>query len=175
MIRPATAQDAAAVAAVYAPYVLGSVATFEVVPPTEAEVAARMATGLPWLVADVDGVVGYAYAGPHHARAGYRWSVTVSVYLDAAHHGRGLGRALYGELLPLLTTNSEGLLEAAGQMIRTHVSTYDVPLDPHRIEVLIDMVVRLVLSHVMQPGGDPARTAEHLAWIVARVLGREPV
>jgi phosphinothricin acetyltransferase len=29
--------------------------------------------------------------------------VTVSVYLDAAHHGRGLGRALYGELLPLLT------------------------------------------------------------------------
>jgi len=28
---------------------------------------------------------------------------------------------------------------------------------------------------VMQPGGEPARTAEHLAWIVARVLGREPV
>jgi phosphinothricin acetyltransferase len=102
VIRPATAQDAAAVAAIYAPYVLGSVATFEEVPPTEAEVAARMANGLPWLVADLDGVVGYAYAGPHHARAGYRWSVTVSVYLDAAHHGRGLGRALYGELLPLL-------------------------------------------------------------------------
>jgi len=78
------------------------------------------------------------------------------------------------ELLPLLTTNSEGLLEAAGQMIRTHVSTYDVPLDPQRIEVLIDMVVRLVLSHVMQPSGDPAETAETVAWIAARVLAPDP-
>ena len=55
------------------------------------------------------------------------------------------------ELLPLLTTNSEALLGAAGQMIRAHVDSYDVPLEEHRIDVLIDMVVRLVLSHVMQP------------------------
>lgn len=102
MIRPATARDAVGVAAVYAPYVLGSVATFEEVPPSPSEVAGRMASGLPWLVADDDGVVGYAYAGPHHTRAGYRWSVTVSVYLEASHQGRGLGTALYGELLPLL-------------------------------------------------------------------------
>ncbi|HUR14929.1 MAG TPA: arsinothricin resistance N-acetyltransferase ArsN1 family B [Mycobacteriales bacterium] len=103
MIRPATASDAAAVAAVYAVYVLGSVATFEEVPPTADEVRGRLANGLPWLVAEEDGaVVGYAYAGPHHPRAGYRWSVTVSVYVDAEHHGRGLGKALYGELLPLL-------------------------------------------------------------------------
>ena len=44
------------------------------------------------------------------------------------------------------------------------------PLDEHRVEVLIDMVVRLVLSHVMQPSGDPAETAETVAWIAARVL-----
>ena len=60
------------------------------------------------------------------------------------------------ELLPLLTTNSEALLGAAGQMIREHVATYDVPLTADRVEVLIDMVVRLVLSHVMQPAGEPA-------------------
>ena len=102
MIRPATARDAAAVAAVYAPYVLGGVATFEETPPSTAEVAARLANGYPWLVAEEDDVVGYAYAGPHHARAGYRWSVTVSVYLAEHATGRGLGRALYGELLPLL-------------------------------------------------------------------------
>jgi AcrR family transcriptional regulator len=77
------------------------------------------------------------------------------------------------ELLPLLTTNSEGLLEAAGQMIREHVATYDVLLPGNRIEVLIDMVVRLVLSHVMQPAGDPAATAETVAWIAARVLDSE--
>jgi AcrR family transcriptional regulator len=78
------------------------------------------------------------------------------------------------ELLPLLTTNSEGLLEAAGQMIREHVTRYDVPLDEHRIEVLIDMVVRLVLSHVMQPSGAPAETASTVAWIAARVLTADP-
>jgi AcrR family transcriptional regulator len=74
------------------------------------------------------------------------------------------------ELLPLLTTNSEPLLGAAGQMIRAHVSTYDVHLAEHRVEVLIDMVVRLVLSHVMQPTGQPAETAETIAWIAERVL-----
>ena len=47
-------------------------------------------------------VVGYAYAGEHRARAGYRWSVDISVYVDPAWHGRGIGRALYGELLPIL-------------------------------------------------------------------------
>ena len=74
------------------------------------------------------------------------------------------------ELLPLLTTNAEPLLGAAGQMIREHVTTYDVPLEDDRLEVLIDMVVRLVLSHVMQPSGDAAQTAETVAWIAQRVL-----
>ncbi len=74
------------------------------------------------------------------------------------------------ELLPLLTTNSQALLGVAGQMIREHVSTYQVDLDPHRVEVLIDMVVRLVLSHVMQPSGDPAETAETIGWIAERAL-----
>ena len=74
------------------------------------------------------------------------------------------------ELLPLLTTNSEPLLGAAGQMIREHVASYDVLLEENRVEVLIDMVVRLVLSHVMQPTGEPAQTAETIAWIAERVL-----
>jgi AcrR family transcriptional regulator len=74
------------------------------------------------------------------------------------------------ELLPLLTTNSQPLLGAAAEMIRAHVATYDVHLPEHRVEVLIDMVVRLVLSHVMQPTTQPAQTAETIAWIAGRVL-----
>jgi AcrR family transcriptional regulator len=74
------------------------------------------------------------------------------------------------ELLPLLTTNSEPLLGTAGQMIREHISSYEVPLEEPRVEVLIDMVVRLVLSHVMQPTAQPAETAETIAWIADRVL-----
>ncbi len=75
------------------------------------------------------------------------------------------------ELLPWLTTHSEGLLSAAGQMVRERVATYAVSLPDDRLEVLIDMVVRLVLSHVMQPGGEPADIAATVAWIAARVLG----
>jgi hypothetical protein len=45
-----------------------------------------------------------------------------------------------------------------------------VGLEPGRLDAAIDMVVRVVLSHVMQPSGAPAATAEDLAWIAARVL-----
>lgn len=104
-IRPADVPDAAAVAAVYAPHVTSGPATFETDPPDAAEIARRMlrAPRLPWLVAERDGaVVGYAYAGPHGTRPGYRWTVDCSVYLTAAEQGRGTGRALYGRLLPEL-------------------------------------------------------------------------
>jgi len=103
VIRAATTADAAAIAAVYAPYVSDTVASFEDVPPTADDMAARIQAGHVWLVAELAGeVVGFAYGGPHRARAAYRWSVEVSVYLTASATGRGLGRALYDELLPLL-------------------------------------------------------------------------
>lgn len=104
-LRPAGEDDAAAVAAVYAPYVSDSVVSFEDVPPDAAEIRRRMlvAPRLPWLVAIDEGVVGFAYAAPHRTRAAYRWSVDVSVYLHASARGRGIGRALYGELFPLLS------------------------------------------------------------------------
>ncbi len=77
------------------------------------------------------------------------------------------------DLLPLLTTHSEMLLTAAGEVVGEHVRGYDVPLPPDRLQVLIDMVIRLVLSHVMQPSGTPADTAATIAWISAKVLDRE--
>ncbi|MCK9894408.1 GNAT family N-acetyltransferase [Frankia sp. AgB32] len=102
IIRAAGAADAAGIQAVYAPYVTGSPATFEEAVPGLAELRARMAAAprKPWLVAEADGeIVGYAYASAHHARASYRWSADTSIYLAAAVHRRGLGRALYDRLL----------------------------------------------------------------------------
>lgn len=101
---PAT--DAARVAAIYAPAV-DSIVSFEETAPDGAEMERRMRavlTWTPWLVAvdAEDMVIGYAYASRHRDRAAYRWSVDVSVYVDPAWHGRGVGRALYGELLPML-------------------------------------------------------------------------
>jgi phosphinothricin acetyltransferase len=103
VIRGATVADGAAVAAVYAPYVLDTAVSFEQEAPTGPEMAERIAGGHVWLVAELAGqVVGFAYGGPHRARRAYRWSTEVSVYLAAHATGRGLGRGLYGELLPLL-------------------------------------------------------------------------
>jgi AcrR family transcriptional regulator len=75
------------------------------------------------------------------------------------------------ELLPLLTTDAGALLTQAKAMLAARVSAYRLPLDDDRIAVAIDLVVRVVLSHVMQPSDTPARTADGLAWVAARVLG----
>ena len=99
-------RDADAVASIYRPAVESSIASFEVVPPDAAEMSRRMAGILartPWLIMeDGKAPVGYAYAGPHRERPGYRWSVDISVYVAADLHGRGLGRRLYDELLSIL-------------------------------------------------------------------------
>ncbi|MDQ6606516.1 MAG: N-acetyltransferase family protein [Actinomycetota bacterium] len=109
LIRPAdtdTGDDAAACAAIYEPFVNHSAVSFELVPPDRAELYRRIeqnSASHAWLVAQDDGqVAGFAYGGPHRARAAYRWATEVSVYVHPEHHRRGVGRALYGELLPLL-------------------------------------------------------------------------
>jgi AcrR family transcriptional regulator len=76
------------------------------------------------------------------------------------------------ELLPLLTTHAESLLAAAKIVVSERVTPYDVGLDAAHLEAAIDMVVRVVLSHVMQPSGSPAETADQIAWVAARVLSR---
>ncbi|MCX6398656.1 MAG: TetR family transcriptional regulator [Propionibacteriales bacterium] len=74
------------------------------------------------------------------------------------------------ELLPLLTTHSEYLLEGAKAVVTERVASYELDLPDGRLDASIDMVVRLVLSHVMQPSADPARTGDDIAWIAERVL-----
>ena len=74
------------------------------------------------------------------------------------------------ELLPLLTTHAQSLLVVAKAVIAERIAPYGVPLDAHRLDAATDMVVRVVLSHVMQPSGPAAATADDIAWIAARVL-----
>ena len=105
-IRLARAEDAARIAAIYAPHVLERPTSFELEPPDAAAMAGRIAAVLrqwPWLVWDEgQGAIAYAYASAHAERIAYQWSVNVSVYVDAAHQRRGLGRALYERLFEIL-------------------------------------------------------------------------
>jgi len=105
-IRLATAADAAAVAAIYRPYAEETPITFEVAAPSADDMRARIEAGAglyPWLVAVADGeVTGYAYATAFRPRPAYRYAVEVSAYLAQGQQGRGLGKALYARLLPLL-------------------------------------------------------------------------
>ncbi len=105
-IRLARAEDAARIAAIYTPHVQERPTSFELEPPDAATMADRIAAVLrqwPWLVWDEgQGAVAYAYASAHAERIAYQWSVNVSVYVDAAHQRRGLGRALYLRLFEIL-------------------------------------------------------------------------
>jgi len=99
-------RDAAACAAIYAPYVEQTPISFEERPPDALEMEARIsryAATHPWLVAEDGGeVVGYAYACRHLERAAYRWAADVSVYVAANRRGEGLGRDLYEALFKRL-------------------------------------------------------------------------
>ena len=102
-VRLATEDDAAAIAAIYAPFCDASVVSFEYEAPTPDEMAARIRSvteHLPWLVVEeAEKVGGYAYAGRHHERAGYGWAVNAAVYLGDGYRGRGLGRAVTAAVL----------------------------------------------------------------------------
>jgi phosphinothricin acetyltransferase len=104
LIRPAAAVDIPAIARIYAHAVEHGTASFELVPPDEAEIARRFRAladgGFPYFVAANDGaIVGYAYAGPYRTRPAYDWTVEDSIYLAPDAQGRGIGRALLDRLI----------------------------------------------------------------------------
>jgi phosphinothricin acetyltransferase len=123
-IRDGQECDALRCAEIYAPYVLDTAISFETEPPTADEMARRIASAQEshdWLVYEDEGrVVGYAYGGPFMARAAYRWSTAVSVYLEPGRRRTGAGSALYEALF--------GRLAARG--FRMALAGITLPNDP---------------------------------------------
>jgi L-amino acid N-acyltransferase YncA len=105
-IRLAHSNDASMLHAIYAPFVINTPISFELVPPTEQEMRQRIEQILqthPWLVCEEQGeILGYAYASQHRTRQAYQWSVDVSAYVHERWRGKGIGKALYTSLFALL-------------------------------------------------------------------------
>jgi phosphinothricin acetyltransferase len=103
IIRPSRDSDVPAITAIYTHHVLAGTGTFEIEPPTAAEMAQRRADvlskGLPYLVAENEGrVLGFAYCNWFKPRPAYRFSAEDSIYLAGDALGQGMGRALLAEL-----------------------------------------------------------------------------
>lgn len=123
VVRPATDGDLDAVAAIYAREVREGHATFDTEPPPRERWEHKLASTHPgdhFLVAVVDdAVLGFAYSGPFRDRGAYDRTREVTVYLDPAATGRGLGRLLYDDLL--------ARMRAAG--VRTALACIALPND----------------------------------------------
>lgn len=107
LIRVAdSGKDSLAMLDIYSHSIQTSVATFEEQIPTTQDFAARITAiqkTYPWLIAELNGqVLGYAYASQHNPRAGYRWTVEVSAYVDEKFRGQGIGDRLYAKLFAIL-------------------------------------------------------------------------
>lgn len=103
-VRAAGVDDMVRVHAIYRHHVLHGTASFEEVPPDQAEMCRRrvdvLAAGLPYLVAEGDGgIIGYAYAGRYRARTAYRHTAEDSVYIDPQRTGNGAGRLLLAAVI----------------------------------------------------------------------------
>ncbi len=109
LIRPAAEADLPAVKAIYDDQVLTGIATFDLQPPPIDYWRARLTsteTGDHLLVAEEDDVVlGYAYSSSYRGRPAYARTRETSVYLASDAIGRGLGRALYDDLLARLAAD----------------------------------------------------------------------
>ena len=105
-LRIAREEDAEAILSIYAYYVKNTAVSFEYEVPSLEEFRGRIRNTLPqypYLVAEEDGrIVGYVYAGRFHPRAAFQWAAEASIYIDEAHHGKGLGRLFYEKLEDIL-------------------------------------------------------------------------
>ncbi len=82
----------------------------------------------------------------------------------------GPGGGAEADVLPLLTSRSAGLLAAATSVVAARVARFAPHLDEATVAEGAEAVVRLVLSHVVQPGEDVEQSAATVTWVAVRLL-----
>jgi phosphinothricin acetyltransferase len=125
LLRPATAADAAATAAIYNAEVTGSRVTFDLVTRTveeQAEWLDARSGALEVVVAEIDGAIaGFASLSAYRERAGYRTTVEDSVYVHADHRGAGVGRALLDEIVDV--ARERGFHSVIARIVADHTAS----------------------------------------------------
>ena len=125
-IRLENKNDAAALIAIYAPYVEKTAITFEYDVPSVEEFSGRIEKTLeryPYLLAEEEGVIlGYAYASTYYGREAYNWAIELSVYVADENCGRGIGKQLYDKLEEIL--EQQGIALPNDASISFHKKTW---------------------------------------------------
>jgi phosphinothricin acetyltransferase len=121
-VRLATIDDAEAIRAIYNLEVLESTVTFDLVPRSLGEqqgwLTARSGAHAVVVAEDGDDVLGFASLSPYKERPAYRTTVEDSVYVRRDQQGRGVGKAMLGELLTLATQH--GFHAVMGRIVGGH-------------------------------------------------------
>lgn len=121
-LRLATADDAEAIRRIYNLEVTTSTATFDLVPRSledqRAWLAARSGAHAVVVATADDTVCGFASLSPWRDRPAYATTVEDSVYVHRDHQGKGVGKALLGELLS--TATAHGFHACMARIVGSH-------------------------------------------------------
>ncbi len=99
---------------------------------------------------------------------GYARDNALLQVIVSAAHGAG------ADLLPLLTTRSDTLIDTAKLVVHDRIDAYAEDEgddgDDYQLDITVDLIVRLVLSHVLKPSGTVEETADEIGWVASRLL-----
>ena len=87
--------------------------------------------------------------------------------LDLTHNARN-------DLLPLLTTESQALIDTAVLTLETVITSHYPETDvlPNELHLAADAIVRLMLSHITRPAASPSVASAEIGWIASHMLKR---
>ncbi len=97
-VRTAEVRDIPAILAIWNPAIRDSLATFNHVEKSNSDIATMLAeketSGHAFLVAEAEGILGFAYYGQFRGGAGYAHTMEHTIYVVPEAMGWGVGKAL---------------------------------------------------------------------------------